>query len=310
MTPAQETLPATATPASAAQRAELAQFVLLGAIWGTSFLFMRIATVEFGVLPLAAVRVFIAAACLLPMLAWRGLAAPFRRHWKVACALGVLNPAIPFACFSYALLSITTGLSAILNATVPLFGALVAWAWLGDRPTGSRLLGLAIGSGGVAVLAWDDIGASGAAAGTTGAVLACLLATLCYALSATATKRYLDGVPPLVTAAAGQFGAAVGLIVPAVWLWPAHMPSAGAWGAVIALGVACTGFAYVLYFQLIEHAGPARAVVVTFLVPVFALIYGALFLGEPVTLKMLLCGAIVLCGTALSTGWLTLARHR
>ncbi len=309
MTQAEETLAAAAPAALAGQRAELAQFVLLGAIWGSSFLFMRIATVEFGVLPMAAVRVFIAAACLLPMLAWRRLGVPFRRHWKVACVLGVLNPAIPFACFAYALLSITTGLSAILNATVPLFGALVAWAWLGDRPTGSRLLGLAIGFGGVAVLAWDDIGGVGAAAGTTGAVLACLLATLCYALSATATKRYLDGVPPLVTAAAGQLGGAVGLLVPAVWLWPAHPPGAGAWGAVIALGVACTGFAYVLYFQLIDQAGPARAVVVTFLVPVFALVYGALFLGEPVTLKMLVCGAIVLCGTALSTGWLRLRRR-
>jgi drug/metabolite transporter (DMT)-like permease len=302
----------TLTPAAAAgaDGTWLAEFVLLGAIWGSSFLFMRIATLEFGAVATAAVRVIVATACLLPLVFARGFGAPFRRHWKAACALGVLNSAIPFACFSFALLSITTGLSAILNATVPLFGALVAWIWLGDRPTGSRLAGLAIGFGGVALLAWDQASfkpvAHGYAPGW--AVLACLLATLCYALAASGTKRYLAGVPPLVTAAGSQLGAAIGLALPALWLRPEHLPGANAWLAVIALGVACTGLAYVLYFRLIEHAGPSRALAVTFLVPVFAVIYGALFLGEAVTPKMLVCGAVILCGTALSAGWVKLVR--
>jgi drug/metabolite transporter (DMT)-like permease len=302
----------TLTPAAAAgaDGTWLAEFVLLGAIWGSSFLFMRIATLEFGAVATAAVRVIVATACLLPLVFARGFGAPFRRHWKAACALGVLNSAIPFACFSFALLSITTGLSAILNATVPLFGALVAWIWLGDRPTGSRLAGLAIGFGGVALLAWDQASfkpvAHGYAPGW--AVLACLLATLCYALTASGTKRYLAGVPPLVTAAGSQLGAAIGLALPALWLRPEHLPGANAWLAVIALGVACTGLAYVLYFRLIEHAGPSRALAVTFLVPVFAVIYGALFLGEAVTPKMLVCGAVILCGTALSAGWVKLVR--
>jgi drug/metabolite transporter (DMT)-like permease len=297
----------TAVPqATVTPRNWIADFVLLAAIWGSSFLFMRLGTVEFGPVATAAVRVTVAAAFLLPLLWLRGLAPQLRRHWKPVFLIGILNSAVPFACFSYALLSITTGLSAILNATVPLFGALVAWAWLKDRPAGSRVLGLAIGFAGVALLAWDKASfkpdASGVAPGW--AVLACLLACLCYGLAANATKRYLSGLPALVTATGSQLGATLGLALPALWFWPARMPGLQAWLAVIALGIVCTGVAYVLYFRLIEHAGPARALAVTFLVPVFAVFYGVLFLGEGVTGWMLLCGGVIVCGTALSTGLL------
>ncbi|MEP6790731.1 MAG: DMT family transporter, partial [Ramlibacter sp.] len=275
-------------------------FALLAAIWGGSFLFMRIGTVEFGALPTAAVRVGIASAFLLPLLVLRGLGQQLRARWKMIFAIGVLNSGIPFACFSFALLSITTGLSAILNATVPLFGALIAWAWLKDRPAGSRVLGLAVGFAGVAMLAWDKASfkpdASGVAPGW--AVLACLLATFCYGLAATATKRYLSGLPPLVTATGSQLGATLGLALPAIWLWPAQPPSLKAWLALVVVGVVCTGIAYILYFRLIEQAGPARALAVTFLVPVFAVFYGVLFLAEPVTGWMLLCGAVIVFGTA------------
>ena len=299
---------AAAVPGPPARRAWLVDFILLGAIWGASFLFMRVATVEFGPVPTAAVRVAIATAALLPLLWLRGLAPQFRRHWKAICAIGIVNPAIPFACFSFALLSITTGLSAILNATVPLFGALVAWGWLKDRPSGSRMAGLVIGFAGVALLTGEQAsfkpGASGIA--PAWAVLACLVATMCYAIAASATRRSLAGVPALVTATGSQVGAAVGLALPALWFWPAQMPGTRAWLAVAALGVACTGVAYVLYFRLIENAGPVRALAVTFLVPVFALVYGALLLGETITGWMLLCGAVIVCGTALSTGWLKL----
>ena len=222
--------------------------------------------------------------------------------------VGVLNSALPFLLFSFALLSITTGLSAILNATVPLFGALVAWAWLKDRPGPTRVVGLAVGFLGVAMLAWDKASLRPAASGIAPAwaVLACLGATVCYGIAASATKRYLAGVPPLVTATGSQLGAALALAGPALWLWPAQSPGTHAWLALAVLGVLCTGIAYILYFRLIEQAGPARALAVTFAVPVFAVVYGLLFLGERVTPWMLLCGAVVVCGTALSTGLLKL----
>ncbi len=285
-------------------------FVLLAAIWGSSFLFMRIGVLEFGPLPTAAVRVAIAAVFLLPLVMLRGLGATLVKNWRRVFLVGLFNSGIPFACFSFALLSITTGLSAILNATVPMFGALVAWLWLKDRPTGSRVLGLVIGFAGVAMLAWDSAtfkpGSSGVS--PAWAVLACLLACVCYALSASYTKRYLTGLPPLVTAAGSQIGATLGLALPALWLWPVRMPGSDAWLALLAVGVLCTGVAYVLYFRLIEAAGPARALTVTFAVPVFAVFYGVVFLGEAVTLWMLLCAVVIVCGTALSTGLLKLGR--
>jgi drug/metabolite transporter (DMT)-like permease len=286
-------------------------FILLAAIWGGSFLFMRIATVEFGALPTAALRVAIAALFLLPILFWRGQWPQLRARWKSVLAVGVLNSGVPFACFSFALLSITTGLSAILNATVPLFGAVIAWVWLKDRLNATRALGLAIGFAGVVMLAWDQASfkpdASGIAPGW--AVLACLLATFCYGLAASCTKRYLGGLPSLVLATGSQIGATVGLALPAIWLWPAGMPSLRAWLALLVVGVLCTGIAYILYFRLIARAGPARALAVTFLVPVFALLYGVLFLGEEVTAWMMICGAVIVCGTALSTGLVRFSRR-
>ena len=301
---------AAAGPATAGPKSWATDFVLLAAIWGSSFLFMRIGAVEFGALPTAAVRVTIAALFLLPLVWLRGLLPVLRKNWQRIFFIGLLNSGIPFACFAFALLSISTGLSAILNATVPMFGALIAWVWLKDKPTGSRILGLVIGFAGVALLAWDKASfkpdASGVAPGW--AVLACLLACVCYGVSASYTKRYLSGLPPLVTAAGSQIGATLGLALPALWLWPARMPGAPAWLALLAVGVVCTGIAYILFFRLIEHAGPPRALSVTFLVPVFAVLYGVLFLGESVTPWMVGCAAVIVSGTALATGLLRLGR--
>ena len=305
--------PPTATPsttAAAGAKPWLSDLIMLAAIWGASFLLMHISTVEFGPLPTAAVRVGIAALFLFPLVCLRGLLPDLKRHWRRVFFVGVLNSGIPFACFAFALLSITTGLSAILNATVPMFGALVAWLWLKDKPDASRILGLVLGFAGVALLAWDKASfkpdASGIAPGW--AVLACLLACICYAIAASYTKRYLTGIPPLVTAAGSQMGATLGLALPAAWLWPAQMPGTRAWLALRGVGVLCSGLAYILFFRLIENAGPPRALSVTFLVPVFAIFYGAVILGEVVTPWMLLCAVVIVCGTALSTGLLKLGR--
>ena len=300
--------PPAAAPASAAGL----EFLLLAAIWGASFLFMRQAALEFGPLPTAFVRVAVASLFLLPLMLARGQWPALRRHWRPVLLCGVINSGLPFALFSFALLHISTGLSSILNATVPLFGALVAWAWLGQRPGASRVLGLVIGFVGVALLAWDKVGLRGGAMSLAAmwAVLACLGATLSYSVAASFTQRYLRGLPPLMTATGSQIGAALGLVVPALLMWPAQAPSALAWASVVALGVLCTGIAYVLYFRLIEQLGAARALTVTFTVPVFAIVYGATLLGETVTPWMLLCGAIVLCGTALATGLVRLRSGR
>lgn len=292
------------TLANGSARGWVIDFMLLGAIWGSSFVFTRLATVEFGPLPTAALRVGIAAAFLLPLVWWKGQLATLYQKWRKVLWVGLLNAGIPFACYSFALLHISTGLSAILNATVPLFGALIAWIWLRDRPTGTRTLGLAVGFVGVLMLAAGQVGFKPGTEGRMAAwaVAACLLATLCYGLAASYTQKHLQGIPPLVTAAGSQIGATLGLALPAAVWAPAAWPSAQAWLAIAAAGVVCTGVAYVLYFRLIERAGPAKALTVTFLIPVFAVVYGVFLLGERLTLDMVFWGAVVLAGTGLSSG--------
>jgi drug/metabolite transporter (DMT)-like permease len=294
-----------------ASRRWIVDLVLLGMLWGASFLFMRIGAAEFGALPTAAVRVAIATLFLLPLLVMRGQGAAFRQYWKPALGIGVLNSGLPFAFFAFALLTINSGLAAVINATVPMFGALVAWAWFGDRPDGSRILGLVIGFIGVALLAGRGAGFHSGAdeSAARWAIAACLGACICYAFAASLTRKYLVGVPALATATGSQIGATLALAAPAFWLWPARMPSAHAWLALVAVGTACTGLAYILFFRLIEHAGPARALTVTFLVPVFALFYGAVFLGEEITQWMLMCALVIVCGVALSTGLVKLRRR-
>jgi drug/metabolite transporter (DMT)-like permease len=280
-------------------------FILLAALWGASFLFMRVAAREFGAIATAGLRVGIATLFLLPILVSGGQWQAFRARWRMIMAVGVLNSALPFVLISWALLSITTGLASIANAMVPLFGALVAWAWLGDGLNRWRVLGLALGFAGIAALAWQTPGGASFKPGGSGwAVVACLLACLCYAISASCTRKYLSGVAPMATATGSQIGASAALILPTVWYWPQAMPGALAWSAAAAVGVLCTGIAYILYFRLIEATGPARALAVTFLVPVFALGYGVLLLGENISSAMLVCGAVIVLGTALSTGLL------
>jgi drug/metabolite transporter (DMT)-like permease len=290
----------------------LIDLVLLGALWGASFLFMRVGAAEFGALPTAAVRVFVAALFLLPIALWRGHGPTLLRQWKPIFGIGIFNSGLPFALFCFALLTITAGLGAVLNATAPMFGALVAWAWFSERPRGLRVLGLVVGFAGVAMLAGKTVGFRSGTEGHAAlwAVLACLAACLCYGIAASATRRWLGGVAPLAAAAGSQVGASVFLALPAFWLWPAQWPSLRAWWALLVLGVLCTGVAYILYFRLIEAAGPARALTVTFLVPVFAVFYGVVFLDEHITAWMLVCAAVIVCGVALSTGLLGAGRPR
>jgi drug/metabolite transporter (DMT)-like permease len=201
-------------------------------------------------------------------------------------------------------LSITAGLSSIFNATSPLWGALIAWLWLHDRPGRHRALGLAIGFAGVIWLAWDKAGlhADAPAGSAAWAIAACLGATLCYGLGVNLAKRYLAGVPPMAVAGGSQAAASLMLLPLSVWHWPAQAPSVQAWWWAAALGVVCTGLAYLLYFRLIAHVGPAKAISVTFLIPLFAVLWGWVFLGEALTPVMAGAGLVIVIGTALATG--------
>lgn len=290
------------------RRTDLLELLTLAALWGASFLFMRLGAAEFGPAPLAFVRVLGASLLLVPLLAWRAQMPALRAHWRGIAVVGLTNTALPFMLFSYAALSINAGLSAVFNAATPLFGAVIAWLWLKDRLTPSRIAGLLIGMGGVLWLVWDQASFKPGARSSALAVLACIAATLLYGYSASYTKRHLTGVPPMAVAAGSQLAAAVLLLLPAGVWWPSQMPSAAVWGYALVLAVACTAIAYLLYFRLIANVGPAKAISVTFLIPVFAVAWGGLFLHEQVSLTMALGCAVILLGTSLATGMLKAQR--
>ncbi|MCV2355551.1 DMT family transporter [Paucibacter sp. B2R-40] len=284
---------------------DLAELILLAAIWGASFLFMRLGAHEFGPVAMAAMRVAGASLMLLPLLAARQGLAELGREWRPLAVIGLLNSALPFALFSFAALSISAGLSSIVNATTPLWGALIAWLWLGQRLNSLRIIGLGLGFAGVLYLAWDKASFKpGADHSAVWALLACLTATFCYGLAANFSKRYTAHIAPLAVATGSQVYAALMLIVPALVFWPQTVPSPQAWAAVSALSLLCSAFAYILYFRLMSRIGPTNTIAVTFLIPVFAVLWGYLFLGEVFTLKMVAGCAVVLLGTALALGLL------
>ena len=286
------------------KRQDLLELTLLAALWGASFLFMRMGASEFGPLPLAWVRVTGAALVLLPMLALKGELPALRAHWRTIAFVGVTNSVIPFVLFAYALLTITGSLAAVFNAATPLFGAVIAWAWLKTKLDAPRSAGLVIGFAGVFWLVWDKASFKGDvdSINATLAVGASLLAAMSYGFSANFTKKYAAHIPSMALATGSQISAALVLAAPAWWAWPAVSPGATAWLSTIALAVLCTGFAYILFFRLIAHAGAANALSVTFLIPVFAAIWGAMFLAEVPTHTMLIGCAVILLGTALTTG--------
>ncbi|CAD6559788.1 putative cystine transporter YijE [Paraburkholderia hiiakae] len=290
---------------------DLAQLVFLAALWGGSFLFIRVGVTDFGVAPLMALRVGIGALFLLLVLfsrrpAREALGTLRERAWPLF-VVGILNSAAPFCLFAWAELTLSAGVTSVINATTPLWGAVVAYVWLKDRLSRLRVVGLAIGFAGVLALVWDQVvthagdGASSTSAAL--AALAALVAAALYGVAASYTKRHLTGVDPLTVAAGTMTGATLVLAPIALVTWPAAPISMHAWGAVLCLGVACTGVAYLLFFRLIAAVGPARAITVTFVIPIFGILWGALFLGERVSTGMVEACAAILVGTALATGF-------
>ena len=293
--------PASNAGASAPMRLrDLVDLLLLAALWGGSFLFMRIGAKPFGAIAMAGLRTGIAALVLVALLSARGRSADMRVAPGAMLIMGLLNSAIPFALFGFASLSLKAGFSAILNATAPFWGALVAFAWLGERMTRLRVFGLLVGFSGVVVLVWGrlDFGAGGAGP----AIVAALSATLLYGIAANYAKRSLTGIGPLANATGSQLAAALVLLPFTLAYWPAEMPGILAWLAVIAMAVLSTALAYVIYFRLIANVGATRAITVTFLIPVTGMLWGWLFLDEAVTWNMAAGALVILLGTALTTG--------
>jgi drug/metabolite transporter (DMT)-like permease len=280
---------------------DLAELLLLGALWGASFPFMRIAVPELGPLPLIELRLGIAALLLLPLVALRPGLAGFAPVWRPIAFVGVVNSMLPFCLFAWGALYLTSGMLAILNATAPLWTATIAWAWLRERLSAWRVAGLIVGFLGVALLMGDRAALRGD--GAAWAALAALAAALCYGIAGNFTRRYLTGVDPMLVAAGSQAVAALILLPFALARWPATPVSSGAWLATGALAVLSTAVAYALYFRLIARLGIARAITVTYLIPAFGILWGTLILDEGLTAAMVGACIVILGGVALATGF-------
>lgn len=291
----------TETPASAAPAADVApwrtpvELTLLGAIWGASFMFMRISAADFGPFPLVDMRLAFGALVLTPFL-WRARAQFTGLLWLRIGGIAMMNATVPLTLFAWAAERAPAGIGAISNGMTVMFTALVAFGLFGERIGARRLTGLIIGFVGVIILA------SGRTAGVSvaPAALAGTAASLCYGIGINLVRRYLTPYPPAAVAAAALTSGAVLLAPLAIWNWPHHSPPAASWVSALLLGVVCTGFAFVLYYRLVARIGAPRTSTVTYLIPLFGVIWAWLLLGEPLTITMAIAGALILAGVALS----------
>jgi drug/metabolite transporter (DMT)-like permease len=279
---------------------DLGALMLLGALWGGSFLFIRVAVPALGPFVLMELRVGLAVVALTLYVVVVGRLSKLRSRWREFLIIGTVNTAIPFSLIAAAEIYLTASLAAILNSTTVLFTALVAAVWMGDPLTRRKVVGVILGIVGVAVLVgWDPIELSGVILLSVGAMLA---ASLSYALGAVYIKRTFKGIPPLSMSLGQLTGGAIILLPLAAASLPGERPSAAITLCVLGLALLSTAVAYLLYFRLIENVGPTSTVTVTLLVPLFGLLFGVLLLDEPFGWGTLAGLAIILSSVTLVTG--------
>jgi drug/metabolite transporter (DMT)-like permease len=272
--------------------------VFLAALWGGSFLFLRLASPILGPIWLIEIRVFLASIVLSLFLSRLGLISELKRNFKALFFVGCLNSAIPFLLIAFATLSLPAGFTSILNATAPLFGTVVAFVWLQEKITVSRAIGFALAFAGVTILVgWKSVSATPS---FLIAVAAGLLAAMMYAIAGVYAQKYLSGIPPLALATGSQLGAAIFILPAMPFAVPTSVPTPTVILIVLFLAVFSTALAYILYFQLLERIGPTKTLTVTYLIPLFAMIWGAIALHEPITKPMIWGCSLILLGTAIA----------
>jgi drug/metabolite transporter (DMT)-like permease len=278
--------------------ADYTRLALLAAIWGASFIFMRVAAPAFGTVLTAEGRLLIAGLVLAAWFRFSGFDAQWRRHWKAYAAIGLVNLALPSLLYAFALTHIPASVGAVLNSTAPMFGALLAALFLGERLTMRKAVGCMAGIAGVALVVKPGALTETPMFGYAAA--ACLAACFCYGYNGILMKRYA-AVPSRGIAVGGQVAAAL-MLLPLV----PYSPPSAAIGAIeisnlLALALLGNALGFVMYFRLISDVGATRALTVTYLMPFFGLLWGMLFLGESLPVSALAGGVLILAGTVLVT---------
>jgi drug/metabolite transporter (DMT)-like permease len=277
---------------------DIFRLLSLAAIWGASFLFMRIIAPVIGSIPTAFFRVSIAAAGLLVILGLMRISWDFKGKLKTVMLLGVINSGIPATLYSVAAQVLPAGYSSIFNATTPLMGVLIGGLFFHERLTGAKLGGVFLGLFGVGVLtragpvAFDMELLMGA--------VACLLATTCYGFAGFLARRWLDqagGLDSRLSALGSMLGATLFLLplfgYSVISQPPASWGGWSVWLSLLGLGLGCTAFAYIIYFRLLSSIGPVKSMTTTFLIPLFGVLWGGLFLDEPLSMAHVYGGVLI-----------------
>ncbi len=280
--------------------------MVLAAIWGASFLFFRVAAPALGPLATAELRASIGGLALLAYYRAVGADLQFRSNWKAYLIIGILNSALPFSLFAFASISLSASYAVILNASAPLWGAVFSAIWLGEKLTPGKIVGLLSGVAGVALVM--RFGLPELTPGLMLASVVCILATMCYALAGIYMRRHPAKMSAQGLATGSLLGAAF-VLLPLLPLFPVPGSiSLSVVSSILALALLCSTVAFVLYFRLIADVGPTRALTVTFLMPAFGMMWGALLLQEKINLVMVAGCALILIGIALVFGLLRLPR--
>ncbi len=276
------------------------EFTLLAALWGGSFFFLRASVAEFGAIVMILIRVALAGLFLLPFVFWKKKHTTMVNKIVPIMIVGFFNSVLGFTLFAYSTIFVPAGFASILNAVTPMFAVAISFLWLKQKTSSIAIIGLLIGVSGVTLLVWDKIDFSEGGAGF--AILAGLAGAASYGIAATFSKKYLNNVEPMAIASGSLLSAAVILLPFAINYWPSEMPSARAWVHVLVLSIACTGYAQILYFRLISSIGSTNTTSVTFVIPVFGLLWGSLFLDEIIEFNTIVACLIILIGTGLTLG--------
>ncbi|MHA7815606.1 MAG: DMT family transporter [Pseudohaliea sp.] len=288
--------------------ADTARLLLLSSLWGFSFIFMRVAVPEFGPVSLIGLRMGLGALLLLPLLASRQHLGLLRANLKPLVVLGLSTTALPYSLLALATVGLEAGFTSLINAATPVATALIGMTFFATPVLREQIIGLTLALAGVGVLSFGRLDFE--AGGDGWFILAALAATVCYGFGGNYSRTHLAHLPSRVLAAGSCAVAAVALLVPSILLWPSAPLSPLAWGSALGLAAFSTAGALLLYFRLLSSAGATATSTVTMLVPVSALAWGMLLLGETLTLQMLAGMIATLLGTAIATGVLQLRRRR
>jgi drug/metabolite transporter (DMT)-like permease len=279
-------------------------FVLLSALWGMSYVFIRLTVGHVAPIVMAESRLVIAALGIAIFAifkkSWRENLIPYKKDLPRITIIASLNSVIPFALFTYAMQYLNAGMGAILNSTSPIWTAIIGAIWLKDRLSPSRIVGLILGFSGIVFMMWGKAHFSTGGLGLP--ILASIGVTFSYGIATNYIKVYGQGIQPFGLAFSSMVIGSLMLAIPAFMNLPTEAIPLSAWIGILGLGIGSTSIAYILFYRLIDETGPTVAITVTFLVPVFSILWGDIFLDEQLTLQTFFGGLIIILGTALAVG--------